>query len=109
VAHFSVSTPALGYSAASMAAALADFDARVAQVSASVNSVVGASWTGDASDEFAAAWADWLAGAATTRAALADIVARLQGAEAGYASTEAGLTAASRSSRVDARRTEGRA
>lgn len=109
MAHFSVSTPALGYSAAAMAAALADFDARVTQVSASVNSVVGASWTGGASDEFAASWAEWLAGAATTRAALADIVARLQGAEAGYSTTEATVTAASRSSQVSARRTGGRA
>lgn len=109
MAHFSVSTPALGYSAAAMAAALADFDARVAQVSASVNSVVGASWTGGAADEFASSWTEWLAGAATTRAALASIVARLQAAEAGYVTTEAALTAASRTSRVSARQAGERA
>ena len=109
MSHFSVSTPALGYSAASMSAALADFDARVAQVSASLNSVVGASWTGDSADKYAEGWALWLQSADATRAALVDIVARLQSAEGAYSATEAQNVAATRTSRVDSQRTVGRA
>lgn len=109
MSHFSVSTPALGYTAASMSAALADFDARVAQVSASVNSVVGASWTGDSSDKFAEGWDLWLQSASATRAALVDIVARLQSAEGVYVATETQNVASTRSSRVDSQRKVGRA
>lgn len=100
MSQFSVSTPALGYSAAAMSGALADFDARVAQASASVGAIVGASWTGAAADAFAEAWQEWLSDAAVTRAALADIAARLVQAEGAYEATESRISASARSSAV---------
>jgi WXG100 family type VII secretion target len=100
MSQFRVSTPALGYSAAAMSAALADFDAHVAQVSASVNAVVGASWSGSAADAFAESWSGWLSDAALTRAALADIVLRLQSAGSAYELTEGQIASASRGSAV---------
>lgn len=105
--QFSVSTPALGYSAAAMSAAVAQFDGHVSQISGVVSSVVGASWTGEAADAFAESWAEWQSNAGITRDALIDIVARLQGAEGAYVTTETQVAAASRSSNVTTRREGG--
>lgn len=105
--QFSVSTPALGYSAAAMSAAVAQFDGHVSQISGVVSSVVGASWSGDAADAFGESWAEWQKNAGLVRDALTDIVARLQGAETGYVATEMQVTAASRSSTVGTRRQGG--
>jgi len=88
MSQFSVDTSAVGYTAASMSTALATFDAHVAAVSAAVNGVVGASWTGDAADTFATAWASWLTSADITRLALTGIVADLQYAQATYEGTD---------------------
>ena len=89
--RFSVSTPTLGYSASSLNTAVGLFDAQIAQATAAVNAVVGASWTGSASDEFAQAWTAWLATAELTRAALLDVATLLQGAQVTYEVTESGL------------------
>lgn len=102
VVQFQVSTDNLGYTAASMSAALAQFDAQVAAVSATVNGVVGASWSGDASTEFAAAWQQWQASAEITRAALTAIVAQLHAGESTYETTEASIVGQNRSSSVTA-------
>ena len=91
MSQFSVDTSAVGYTAASMSSALATFDAQVASVAAAVNGVVGASWSGDAADTFASAWASWLASAEVTRLALADIAATLQYSQAVYEATDTGI------------------
>ncbi len=105
--QFSVSTPALGYSAAAMASAVAQFDGHVSQISSVVTSIVGGSWTGDASDKFAESWTEWQTNAGQVRDALTDIVGRLQGAEGAYVANEMQVTAASRSSTVGVRRQGG--
>jgi WXG100 family type VII secretion target len=105
--QFSVSTPALGYSAAAMSNAVAEFDGQVSQINGIVSSIVGASWTGEAATAFAESWAEWQASAGLTRDALSDIVARLGGAETTYVATEMQVTAASRSSTVGVRRQGG--
>lgn len=92
-----------------MSAAVAQFDGQVSQISGVVSSIVGASWTGEAADEFAQSWADWQTSASAVRTALTDIVARLQGAESTYVSTEMQVAAASRGSTVSARRSGGSA
>ena len=88
MSQFSVETSVVGYTAGSMSTALATFDGQVAAVAAAVNSVVGASWSGDAADAFATAWASWLASADVTRLALADISSTLQYSQATYESTD---------------------
>ena len=98
--QFQVKTDSLGYTAASITAALAQFDAQVASVTATVNGVVGASWNGDASDEFAAAWQQWLASAQITRAALTAIAVSLNAGEGTYETTEAAIVRQNRSSSV---------
>jgi len=98
----SVTTPALGFSAASMTGALANFDAQLAQAAAAVNAVVGSTWTGSAADAFITEWNAFLQSANLTRDALASIAMRLHGAQAAYESNEAVLVAAARSSRVNA-------
>ena len=98
MSQFRVSTPSLGYSAASIAAALAEFDARVSQVTAAVNGVVGSSWDGEAAEAFSGGWTSWLQSANLTRAALVDIAARLHTAEASYEIVESQLNAQSRTS-----------
>lgn len=100
--QFQVSTDSLGYTAASMSAALAQFDAQVAAVTATVNGVAGASWNGDASTEFLAAWQQWLASAQITRAALTAVMAKLHSGENTYETTEAGIVRQNRSSNVTA-------
>ncbi|MFT4220236.1 MAG: WXG100 family type VII secretion target [Microbacterium sp.] len=99
--QFAVTTPALGFSAASMTGAVAQFDAQLNQVSAAVNAVVGSTWTGSAADAFAEEWDAFLASAAVTRESLASIAMRLQLAQGGYDSNEAQVTAGARSSRVN--------
>lgn len=94
--QFQVSTNSLGYTGAAMSSALAQFDAHVAQVTATVSGVVGVSWTGRASDEFQAAWDQWLAQAQITRAALTGIVGALGVAEGTYEATESGLVKANK-------------
>lgn len=101
--QFHVSTPALGFSAASMTGAVAQFDAQLAQVTAAVNAVVGSTWTGSAADAFLEEWTSFLASAGVTREALMSIAARLQGGQSSYEGNEAQLTAASRSSNVNIR------
>jgi len=86
--QFSVDTSAVGYTAASMSSALAQFDAQVAAVASAVNGVVGASWSGQAADTFAQAWASWVQSAELTRLGLAAIVADLHYAQTTYESTE---------------------
>ncbi|WP_167052527.1 WXG100 family type VII secretion target [Salinibacterium sp. ZJ77] len=100
--QFKVSTDSLGYTAGSMSAALAQFDAQVAAVTATVNGVAGGSWKGDASDEFLAAWQQWLASAQITRAALTAIVTKLHSGETTYENTEAAIVRQNRSSNVTA-------
>ena len=99
---FKVSTDSLGYTAGSMSAALAQFDAQVAAVTATVNGVVGASWSGDASTEFHAAWQQWLASAQITRAALVAVTAKLHSGEGTYEATEKGIVNQNRTSNVTA-------
>jgi len=94
--QFSVDTSAVGYTAASMSAALAQFDAQVAAVTGAVNGVVGSSWSGEAADAFAEAWATWLQCAEMTRLGLSGIVADLQAAQGGYETTEAGVQSSTR-------------
>lgn len=89
MSQFSVDTSAVGYTAASMSAALTQFDAQVAAVSAAVNGVVGSSWSGEAADAFAEAWSTWLRSAELTRLGLAGIVADLNTAQGTYEVTEA--------------------
>jgi uncharacterized protein YukE len=101
--QFYVSTPALGFSAASMTSAVAQFDAQLAQISATVNAVVGATWTGSAADAFLEEWTSFLASAALTRESIVSIATRLHAAQAGYDGNEGQLTAASRSSTVSIR------
>ena len=105
--QFSVSTPALGYSASAMVGAVAQFDGHVSQIAGVVTSIVGASWSGDAAEKFAESWAEWQTNAGLVRDALTDIAARVQGAETGYTMTEMQVTAASRSSTVGTRRQGG--
>ncbi|MFJ4223978.1 WXG100 family type VII secretion target [Microbacterium sp. NPDC089695] len=101
--QFHVSTPALGFSAASMTGAVAQFDAQLAQVTAAVNAVVGSTWTGSAADAFLEEWTSFLSSAGVTREALMSIAARLQSGQSTYEGNEAQLTAASRSSTVNIR------
>ena len=89
--QFSVSTDQLGYTAGGMSAALAQFDAQVSAINATVSGVVGGSWTGEAADAYLLAWQQWLANAELTRAALMAVSAKLDSAELGYESTEDGL------------------
>jgi WXG100 family type VII secretion target len=103
VVQFHVSTPALGFSAASMTGAVAQFDAQLAQVTAAVNAVVGSTWTGSAADAFLEEWTSFLSSAGVTREALMSIAARLQSGQSNYEGNEAQLTAASRSSNVNIR------
>lgn len=100
MSQFRVSTPALGYSAVSISAALADFDARVSQVNAVVSGVVGGSWDGEAAAAFGLGWQSWLQSAAATRAALSEIALRLNLAEGGYETLEAQLTSQTRTSTI---------
>ncbi|GAB3127789.1 WXG100 family type VII secretion target [Glaciibacter psychrotolerans] len=100
MSQFRVSTPSLGYSAASITAALAEFDAHVSQVTAAVNGVVGNSWEGEASEAFSGGWTSWLQSAGMTRAALADIATRLHTAESSYEIVESQLNAQSRTSSI---------
>lgn len=93
--QFSVDTSAVGYTAASMSSALAQFDAQVASVTSAVNAVVGSSWSGEAANAFAEAWSTWLQASELTRMGLAGIVADLQVAQSGYETTEARVEAAS--------------
>lgn len=83
-----------------MSTALAEFDARIAQVSSVLSSVVGNSWSGEAATEFHAGWTEWLRSAAVTRAALADIANRLQMAQNGYEIVEGQVRNSARSSTV---------
>lgn len=99
MSQFSVETAALGYTAASMTTALGVFDGQLASVSAAVNAVVGASWSGEAADAFATAWASWLTSAEYTRLALADIAATLQVGQGTYESVDTGLAAQSQAVR----------
>lgn len=99
--QFHVSTPSLGFSAASMTGAVAQFDAQLAQVSAAVNAVVGSTWTGTAADAFLAEWTSFLSSAAVTREALVSIASRLHVAQGTYDGMEAQLTATARSSTVN--------
>lgn len=101
--QFHVSTPSLGFSAASMTGAVAQFDAQLAQVAAAVNAVVGSTWTGSAADAFLEEWTAFLASAGVTREALMSIAARLQSGQSTYEGNEAQLTAVSRSSNVNIR------
>ncbi|MFB4351366.1 WXG100 family type VII secretion target [Microbacterium sp. CR_7] len=101
--QFHVSTPALGFSAASMTGAVAQFDAQLAQVTAAVNAVVGSTWTGSAADAFLEEWTSFLTSAGVTREALMSIAARLQSGQSTYEGNEAQLTVASRSSNVNIR------
>lgn len=101
--QFHVSTPALGFSAASMTGAVAQFDAHLAQVSAAVNAVVGASWTGSAADAFLEDWTSFLASAGITREALVSIAMRLHSAQNSYEGNEAQVTSSARSSTVNVR------
>ncbi|KNY05424.1 WXG100 family type VII secretion target [Microbacterium sp. GCS4] len=101
--QFHVSTPALGFSAASMTGAVAQFDAQLAQVTAAVNAVVGSTWTGSAADAFLEEWTSFLASAGVTREALMSIAARLQSGQSTYEGNEAQLTVAARSSNVNIR------
>ena len=86
--QYSVDTSAVGYTAASMSAALAQFDAQVAAVNAAITGIVGSSWTGDAADAFGTAWASWQQSAAFTRLGLAGIVADLHVAQGAYDTVE---------------------
>lgn len=86
-----------------MTGAVAQFDAQLAQISATVNAVVGATWTGSAADAFLEEWTSFLASAALTRESIVSIATRLHAAQAGYDGNEGQLTAASRSSTVNIR------
>lgn len=100
--QFSVRTDSLGYTAASLSSALAQFDAQISAVSATVNGVVGGSWSGEAAEQFAQAWHEWLASAEITRASLTAIAAKLHAAEGGYETTESTLVHRAQSSSVTA-------
>ncbi len=98
--HFVVSTPSLGFSAASMMDAAALLDMQIAQAQGVVDAVAGGTWTGDAADAFVQEWTTFVASATVTRTALMSIAVRLQGAQNTYEVTEGQLVAASRTARV---------
>lgn len=100
MAHYVVSTPALGFSAAAMTEAAATLDMQISQAQAVINSVVGGSWVGDAADEFLKEWTAFVSNASATRTALISIATRLHGAQGAYETTESQNVTSMRSSRV---------
>ncbi|MDQ0644068.1 WXG100 family type VII secretion target [Microbacterium murale] len=100
MAHFVVSTPSLGFSAASMMNAAGMLDAQIQQAQSVVNAVAGGTWTGDAADAFVEEWNSFITSAGLTRMALLSIATRLHGAQATYETTESQIVTATRSARV---------
>lgn len=100
MAHFVVSTPALGFSAASMMNAAGMLDAQIQQAQGVVNAVVGGTWTGDAADAFVEEWTSFISSALVTRTALLSIATRLQAAQSTYETTESQIVTSTRSARV---------
>lgn len=100
MAHFVVSTPALGFSAASMMNAAGMLDAQILQAQGVVSAVAGGTWTGDAADAFIADWTSFITSATVTRTALLSIATRLQAAQSAYEVTENQIVTSTRSARV---------
>ncbi|WP_062303086.1 WXG100 family type VII secretion target [Demequina subtropica] len=93
MSRFSVSTGQVATTADLLQGLLHDLGARLDVANASVSGVVGASWTGDAADEFASAWQGLLTDAAAVQVALTSLVARMRAAEGGYEQVEVARTA----------------
>ncbi|MGO2518528.1 MAG: WXG100 family type VII secretion target [Microbacterium sp.] len=100
MAHFVVSTPSLGFSAASMMNAAGMLDAQILQAQGVVNAVAGGTWTGDAADAFIEEWTSFINSATVTRTALMSIATRLQAAQSTYEVTENQIVTSTRSARV---------
>lgn len=98
--NFVVSTPSLGFSAATMTDAAAMLDMQIQQAQGVISAVVGGTWTGEAADKFLEEWQGFVASAALTRTALISIATRLQAAQSTYEVTESQLVTAAGSARV---------
>lgn len=71
---------------------VATFDSNLAEASATVSSVAGATWQGDDADKFVELWGEWETGALMVRQALTGLASQLRMAESGYITTEVGLS-----------------
>jgi WXG100 family type VII secretion target len=95
-----VSSSAVEAAAATTAARVADFDARVSALDSLVSATIGGDWVGAGAEAFLADYATWFAGAREVHEALSRIASLLASTSQTYETTEGAVTHASTSTTV---------
>lgn len=103
MSRFFVSTGQVATTADALQSLVTEFDAQLEVANTSVAGVVGATWTGEAADEFADEWQRLVADAAATRSALASLVARMRAADSAYEGVDASRGGAARAAANEVR------
>ena len=95
MSRLQVSSSAVEAAAATVAARVADFEARVGALESLVSSTIGSDWVGVGAETFGGDFATWLAGAREVHEALSRMASLLASASQTYETTETTVTRAS--------------